>query len=350
MKKTEENLLIEQKILPVSDPFITTYTQHAHLLSILTHYKSAMPWIFSNYIQLYINKNYSHQWSDFYFPFPYELRPSDTCKWIMSQKLHRCIVERKWASVIDFIIESINSDNYVHMMINYFYVPLNKHRYMKKHMHHDIFVYGYDTKESVFYVSDFFEFGIYSHGRLSFRDFDHAFLTDKLTTNHDYLNGLVYLYKYNENCDYKYSSKNITNSIKSYLFGTVPEYWDMYNRDNKDDIVFGKEIYTTLKNYISGEVAKNSAQLDIRPFYLLYDHKKIMALRLRYMHEQEEFANYGNGNLSEIDEIENMANVVVKYIIKFNRVRRNSIIENVIDKLECMEKKEFETLNRYIAD
>lgn len=59
-------------ILPVSYPMITTYTQHAHLLSVLTHYECAHPWIFSNYIQLFINKDYKHHWGDFYFPLTYE--------------------------------------------------------------------------------------------------------------------------------------------------------------------------------------------------------------------------------------------------------------------------------------
>ena len=75
MKNTTQTL--GSKRLPVSYPMITTYTQHAHLLSILTHYECAHPWIFSNYIQLFINKDYKHHWGYFYFPLTYELRPSD---------------------------------------------------------------------------------------------------------------------------------------------------------------------------------------------------------------------------------------------------------------------------------
>lgn len=75
-KKTENKL-------PVTYPMITTYTQHAHLLSILTSYESNYDWIFSNYIQLFINRDYKHNWGDFYFPLPYTLRPSDSCGWIL---------------------------------------------------------------------------------------------------------------------------------------------------------------------------------------------------------------------------------------------------------------------------
>ncbi len=52
----DDNKELTKKVLPVTYPMITTYTQHAHLLSILSNYECTYPWIFSNYIQLYINK------------------------------------------------------------------------------------------------------------------------------------------------------------------------------------------------------------------------------------------------------------------------------------------------------
>lgn len=52
----------EQKLncieLEISEPIITTYTHHVHLLSILGCYPQTYPWIYSNYIQVYINKDY----------------------------------------------------------------------------------------------------------------------------------------------------------------------------------------------------------------------------------------------------------------------------------------------------
>lgn len=160
MKKNIKSGLLTRKILPVNYPMITTYTQHAHLLSILTYYEYTKGWIYSNYIQLYMNRDYKHNWGDFYFPFPYELRPSDTCKWILSQKIKRDTVIKK-GSVIDFIIDSINSDNYVHTMLNYYYVPVSVH-YKKTHSHHDMLIYGYDLDKKIFHVADFFRYGKYT--------------------------------------------------------------------------------------------------------------------------------------------------------------------------------------------
>lgn len=336
-----------KKVLPVNYPMITTYTQHAHLLSILSNYECTYPWIFSNYIQLYINEDYKHNWGDFYFPFPYELRPSDTCKWIFTQKIHRDIVHSKWESIINFIIECINSNNYVHTMINYFYVPLIPY-YNKVHFNHDILIFGYDLNEEVLYVSDFFDGGKYSYAKISFSDFSRAFSTYSLAKKRDYLNEMVYLYKFNPKCDYKFNTKNISNSIKAYLYNTIPEYWDSYNRDNREDIVFGMEIYTTLKNYIMRKKSSCESDIDIRPFYMLYDHKKIMLLRLKYLYEHEYYKNYNSENIIGFTKIESQAKNVVTLIIKYNITKNNSILDKVTNTLNIIENNEKNILKQYI--
>lgn len=337
---------LTKKVLPVNYPMITTYTQHAHLLSILSYYEYTYPWIYSNYIQLYINKDYKYNWGDFYFPFPYELRPSDTCKWIFTQRIHRDVVDSKWGSVINFIVESINSNNYVHTMINYFYVPLISYD-NKIHFKHDILIFGYDLNEEVLYVSDFFGAGKYSYEKISFSDFNKAFSTYSLAKNSDYLNEMVYLYKVNPKCDYKFNINNISNSIKSYLYGSIPEYWDIYNRDNRDDIVFGIDTYTTLKNYITRKRSSDEID-DIRPFYMLYDHKKIMSLRLKYLYEHQYYKNYSSDNINGLTKIESQAKEVINLIIKYNITKKNKTLDKVVNTLDIIENSEKNILKQYI--
>lgn len=343
----EERKELLKKVLPVTYPMITSYTQHAHLLSILSNYGHTYPWIFSNYIQLYCNEDYKHNWGDFYFPFPYELRPSDTCKWIFTQKIHREVVNYKWENIINFIVESISSNNYVHTMINYFYVPLSS-RYNKVHLHHDILVYGFDLDEEVLYVSDFFIAGKYSYEKIKISDFIKAYSTYNLTTNPDYLNEMVYLYKFNPNFDYKFNIRNISNSIKCYLYSTTPEYWDSYNSDNRDDIVFGMDIYTTLKNYITRSKTICESNIDNRPFYMLYDHKRIMLLRLNYLYEHEYYKNYNSENIIGFNKIESQAKDVVNLIVKYNISKNNTILDKVVDILSIIENNEKNILKQYI--
>ncbi|WP_427179991.1 hypothetical protein [Paenibacillus sp. TC-CSREp1] len=345
MKNSTQTL--GSKILPVSYPMITTYTQHAHLLSILTHYECAHPWIFSNYIQLYINKDYKHHWGDFYFPVTYELRPSDSCKWITTQKLHRDTVTTKWDSVIHFIIENINANNYVHTMVNYFYVPLSD-RYNKLQLHHDIFVYGYDLDREILYVSDFFKNGVYSQAEISFTDFQLAFDMNHLTTNHDYLREMVYLYTFNEQHQDKFSADTLVNSIRNYFTNKTPEYWEMFNYGgDRHNLDFGMQIYTTLLNYAK-ETSEQKATLDIRPFHLLYDHKKLMTLRLKYLYDNRHLNKLNQEHIDEFTAIELKAKILVNVAMKYNLTRDTSISESFQTLITNIENEESIFLERWL--
>ncbi|GEM_PF-1121264 len=350
MKKLKNTTqALGREVLPISYPMITTYTQHAHLLSILTHYECAHPWIFSNYIQLFINKDYKHNWGDFYFPLAYELRPSDACKWITTQKIHRDTVTAKWDSVIHFIIENINSNQYVHTMVNYFYVPLSD-RYNKLQLHHDIFVYGYDLNREILYVSDFFKNGVYSQAEISFADFDLAFNTNHLTTNHDYLRGMVYLYTFNDQYQdqFSFSADSQVHSIKNYFTKKPPEYWEMFNYEgDRDRLDFGMGIYTTLFNYVK-ETSDNKSQLDIRPFHLLYDHKKIMTLRLKYLYDNRHLLHLNQEHIDEFISIEVKARILVNAAFKYNLTRDRSILDSLQTQIRNIENEESIFLERWL--
>lgn len=282
-----------------------------------------------------MNKYYKDNRADFYFPFPYELGFADTCKWI---------------SVIDFIIDCINSNNYLHTMINYFYVPISKH-YNKFVFNHDVLVYGYDSNEEMLYILDFFNDGKYTSKRISFSDFNQAFSKCNILSDEDYLHGMVRLYKFNNKYDYKFNIKNIVNSIRSYLFSNIPEYWDIYNTDDMEDTDFGVEIYTTLKNYIINKMSKGEDYIDRKPFYMLYDHKKIMCLRLKYLNEQGYFKKYdNNNNIIEFTKIETKAKIMVELIIKYNISKNTDLMDRIISLLDDIEKREYDILKQYIVD
>lgn len=333
--------------LPVCYPMITTYTQHAHLLTILTGNEFTYDWIFSNYIQLYINKDYEHNWGDFYFPFPYELRPSDTCKWIISKKIGKDLILKKWRTIIDFVIDSIDMGNYIHTMINNFYIPLSQ-AYKKYNYRHDIFIYGYNTKERILYVSDFFATGKYSFEEISFTDFEKAYSADHLAANSDYLNGLVYLYSLNKECDYKFDINNIISSLKAYYNCNTPEYWLMYNNENIGNIVFGNQIYTTLSNYISKAINGN-ADIDLRPFYLLYDHKKIMLLRIKYLNQKGYFSECYEKSINDLTIIEEQCRLLVSLVIKYNITKNTKLINKAINVLNLVKNQENDILLQYIS-
>lgn len=286
---------------------------------------------------------------DFYFPLTYELRPSDGCKWISTQKIHRDTVTTKWDSVIHFIIENINANNYIHTMINYFYVPLSD-RYQKLQLHHDIFVYGYDLDREILYVSDFFKNGVYSQAEISFADFDLAFNTNHLTTNHDYLREMVYLYTFNGQHQDNFSADTLVNSIRNYFTKKTPEYWEMFNYGgDRDKLDFGMQIYTTLINYVR-ETAEHKDMLDIRPFHLLYDHKKIMTLRFKYLYDHRHLNQLNQEHIDEFTAIELKAKIIVNVAMKYNLTRDTRISESLQTLITNIENEESIFLERWLNE
>ena len=95
------------------------------LLSILESYEFTKGWIFSNFIQLYMNRDYKHNWGRFLFS---SIRTKVFFRYIQmdseSENKTETVVKKMENSATDFAVDCIiNSDNYVHTMLNYYYVP-----------------------------------------------------------------------------------------------------------------------------------------------------------------------------------------------------------------------------------
>lgn len=349
MKMQNQTQICSVNILPVTPPLVTTYTHHAHFLSILSNYKCTYEWIMENYIQLYMYRDNYIPWGDFYFPATHEVRPFDTCKWISSQKIHRDLAVSKWGSIIDFIIEQINSNDYIHTMVNYYYVPLCD-IYGKYHFCHDIFIHGYDMNKKILYVSDFFKGGKYSREEISFSDFSLAFSMYNCAGNDDYLFGKINLYKFNNEYTnkYRFSFSAVINSIKKYLLGDCLEYWSIYDyENNKNNTAFGIEVYSSIINYIK-KTANNGTDIDIRPLYLVYDHKSIMAARLKYLYKQGYLDNFNYDNIERFTEIISKTRTVVNIIIKYNITKDKILIDRVVNTLNDVKKEEIEILSQLL--
>lgn len=345
MELVREDKKHSRKILPICNPIITLYTKHAHILSIIGNYEEAYLWIFSNYIQLYMKRDYKDDRADFYFPFPYELGFADNCRWIQEQKINRNIIHEKWGTIINFIIDYINSNNYIHTMINYFYLSISKN-FNKNDFHHDILVYGYDLDEKVFYTSDFSNGGKYTNKKISFSDFSEAFYGYNLSEEEDYLHGMVRLYEFNKKYNYIFNIKNIINNIKEYLSGNAPEYWNIFNYEDKEDTFFGVKVFCALKEYIE-KAHKNDQYIDIRPVYMIYDHTKLMHLRMKYLIEKGYFRE---NNIIIFKEIEDCSKILVQLIIKYNLSKNNKLVDRIIKILNYIREKECSTLSQYVND
>ncbi len=338
MKYEEEKLNYIE--LEISEPIITTYTHHAHLLSILACYPQTYPWIYSNYIQAYINKDYlKHSWGDFYFPFPYELWPADTCKWLYISKVSRNSFDGEKEKLINFIFKALQDKNYVTVGLNHSFLT----RVSDLMEHHDTLIYGIDMVNKMLHVSDFFKYGKYTSERITFSEFFDAFYNYK----EDYKKEMLSLYKINTECDYEFSIANIENSVYSYMENKTPEYWVMYNNANRNNIVFGRDIYDTLLSLID-QAELQEELIEILPFYLCLDHKRMMIKRFCFLEKLECYKPFSFQEIIiKMEEIIQKSENVVNLLIKYYLSKKTTILSRVRNILLEVMQMEFDVLSNY---
>lgn len=333
-----------KKILDIKYPTITTYTQHAHLLAILENEPRAKTWIYSNYIQIFANKELSiNRWADFYFPMPYEVRPFELCKWLEVQKNSEEYVDKNCPNIIEYVKSLIDNNYYVHMMINYKY--LSRSRYSRRNIdrNHDILIYGYDDDTKFLYCSDFmFETNKYTFSQCTFDELEKAYYSQVDKEKTSYLNHSIYSYKVKSDCDYEYHIKNIMYWIKQYLNSESPEYWNGYNFCNRENIMWGISYHDALLHSL---LTVGDRNIDVRFFYLLKDHKKMMCERLLFI---ERFNSNVREYISEYEEIYSKMTLIVNMVIKYNMVHKDDMVNNIVDKLKEAKNMEYVVLTKIL--
>lgn len=334
-----------KKKLDFNYPFITTYTQHAHLLGILSCNKKTLSWIYSNYIQIYINKNLRmNTWGDFYFPMPYEIRNIELCKWIETQKISEEFVCSNFGGIVDYICTNINNNYYVHIMVNFRYIKGSYAFIEGKNAYHDLLVIGYDNDTKMFTCADF-KYSLnnsYEEFECSFNDMVLAFEDERTSSEKLYMNHQIYSYKLKDECDYEYDSQNILFGLKNYYFSIVPEYWNGYNYANKQYVTFGMNYYKVVTQYLLDE---KPWHIQTSIVYLLLDYKKIMIDRLRFLlNDYPSLASC----IDDYKRIYTDMQIIINLVIKYDVNHKEKLLYKIAERLMIVYEEERSILRNVI--
>jgi len=338
-----------KRVLPVTYPIITTYTNHAHMLAVLGNNTKTLEWIISNYILIYCNKDYAKgQWGDMYFQAPYRVRPYDQCEWLVSDKMSVKYILDDSESIINKVIKWIDEGRYIDIMLDYYYVS-HSICYKKESLYHDMLIYGYDLSKKVFYCSDFLftESNKYTFSTISFDDLENAFAHSIDNKKRNYLNDQIYVFYSREDCEFEFDEHNIINSLKFYAESKVPEYWSLYNVVNQKNNVYGLNVYDAEICYLDN-IENDWCYTKI--FYMLYDHKHLMIIRLNYLAElKASYEQYYRELCVRYIEYEKELKNVALLMVKYNFCKDKNIlneVKSILRKLKCQEK---EGLSQFFA-
>ncbi|MCM1158749.1 MAG: hypothetical protein NC300_07860 [Bacteroidales bacterium] len=280
-------------VLPVKYPAITSWQWHATLFSILGEDENAKKWIYSNYIQLRCYNIAEYTTGDEILLC--DMMPGSSslkeCPYLIFSLITKPQIESYCGDVIDFIVKTIDLGGYIYGAFDEARMISNVNVDYK--FSHELFIYGYNLEEEIFYVGDFTFKDKYAYNTVTFdavkRGFevlsageDHVFKDDYKGTR-----GLYVIQRNTDNKYYDVDSILIKRTLEEYLKGEDTKDHFRMMRNRFDDTVFGVNVYDALQKRVDKQLHEEEPDFDIRALHIAYDHKVLMSDRLKYLMANE---------------------------------------------------------------
>jgi hypothetical protein len=325
------------RMLPISEPDILSYAHQAFYLSVLYNDPDAMKWVYSNFVQLYMSP--AHTYIDYYTPNPeYYL---NACIF-SSDRITRNTLIQFIPNIVDFVRKQIDNGFYFWAYVNDYYVP-GTQAYQHRSYSHALMIHGYDDRKQIFHISGYFAKQNYGISTISYELLEKAFLENEVS-QHLAAQQFVFLIKLDERM----------NSLIDFKLHWVMEQLDEYlhSKPSSERLsamevrtdpprIFGMKIYDELQRQIRLELqTDNRRMLDHRPYYVLWEHKKLMNRRLEYMSEHGHF-QFSSSVLVGYKEIEALALTIRNMKFKYLMTSQDKFLEQIDTRLE--ELKSLET-------
>ncbi|MNC07273.1 hypothetical protein D3C76_226570 [compost metagenome] len=306
-----------KKLLPVSQPLISSYPYYAGPLAILAsrgnHY---IPWALSNFIQLSIDNDYK---LDFFQPWitwkPYE------CPFLDVQIINRDIFSRHQeqpSGIVEEIINAIDRGYYVYLKVNHRYLSISSNWYQQMDNAHELLIYGYCKVSESFQVADNFG-GKYDFKSCPFDEFIQS-CTFSPSFNMDHYNKII-LMKPLENVFLGFDLLRVIDSLRDYKESRITEIRNDLSINWARNIVVGIRVYQKIEEYLESLIEQPDKKLDHRIFHVLWEHKCCMTRRIEYMRE--------NGLLTDETILIQQKELETKALLFRNRALKYIITEDI---------------------
>lgn len=305
--------------LPVEEPPITSYPTIANTLSILwPHRDKVLPWLSDHFIQLIIRPNHESAQGDYY-----DHADIDNfycmiygCPFIGWMRNNRTTAN--FTKLTDYIEYQIEHGYYLEACLDNYYFEFTI-CYNKTHFIHSTFIHGFDQEKKEVYVSDFFSGKKYSRMVASYD------AINKSIEGNDYL---LYLYQYQEG-KYQFNSTLMNLYLEDYLNAkdSLHKYDFSYQQYNQN-ILYGLDFY----EYLYQNISEENGIIDIRQSHILFDHKKMMKIRLEYLlslhrYDNEELQKLVLKNDGIIQKTHLLRNMILRYNIYKQVTIKNEILK-----------------------
>lgn len=270
-----------KEILTVTKPIIRTWNQESFLISIILLKKTAEEWLLDTYLKLYGEEKSAFIYSKESMQQKDLKREQDLstiwldCPFLNITNISNEFIQSNHQSIVEYIYSAIDNGYYVYFTIENNICEMDGFESSTQH----IFVCGYNKeKQCIITVSHF-----NNKGKVFYREIDNEKLiaiyticnlnTEKIK-NYD---GVIKLLRLN---DYEYHSE--IKPIEQYLMKYILTM-DEKQLDRKTCF----DIYNLIQTYIDAFLKpEENVKKDIRLFYILCDHTKVLYTKLESMYRQ----------------------------------------------------------------
>lgn len=348
-----------KSILPLSDPIISCWSHNAHELSIILNNEKAFPWFYSNFIQLFCEDieekggplnlrfyEYHKNSEDWFF---YTLAPQ---RFIKLERVFKGTLHKANVEIIAYVMQSIDDGKYVYTSVDEYYIP-GRPSYQIEKNDHDMFIFGYDSEQGLFHIMGYMGDGeAYTRSSVTYENFLKGyFATDDFYGQDDnpYYSSM-YTLQTNYGKEGSLNIELIKTTLEQYLNAVdTSQNVNMYNYSNNEPTpqLFGLNIYRSVIYYIK-IMMENLIEFDIRPIHLLWEHKKVMELRLEYLKE--------HGWLISEDTIRQCKTLKEEFLVlrnkmlKFRFTSDSHIMEQIIVRLHSIKREDADLIDSIIMD
>lgn len=307
--------------LPVAIPPVSCLQYESHLFAILYTNNAFLPWIYSNYIQIWMHKKGDLIFGNYFTSSIYV----NSCPYIFQQIIDRNTVSGGYSDTVDFVINSIKNKNYVIAPMDHKALSAAKY----EDVQHETLIYGFNYQHEILYLADFVQ-GKYQFFTCSFNEFRESY--EKVHQEKDLVWDTFRLWRIEDNKFFWQESISAFSGFNlNYTIRLLEDYYSGFNSykhfgwmpaSNADDIEsrkYGIECYNELIEYVSGlKSSLDGRNAYAMPFYLLYAQKKMMEFRLHYINS--EILTIPKELFDELQELQKYSRVVVMKILKIKLI------------------------------
>ena len=318
-----------KKILPIATPPVIGYLHHAYPLSILANWMAYLPWFHSNYIQLHCPQNFQNASHNRTAKFNFYRRPDQRISFsphLKVQFLERDLIFKTSKDIMPFLIACIDKSYYVQPTVDEYFLP-DSPAYQKRHFVHETLIYGYDNQ--TFCGIGYNKYGDYAAYHVGFSELKQAIMHADLTGHYD-PDGLR-LFKYDPHVQYDFDIHLVREQLTDFLYArNTSERFRMVA--NPSDGAYGFATYPRLKSYVESFLVPPFS-FDIRPVHILWEHKKCMFSRLKYM-ETRGYLKVKDRFSVQYDELTQKIGMLRMMLLKFKKTRHEALIHRVLSNLD----------------